>query len=192
MPLLSHLAPPAIPAITMQTALQNGIIISDVPGPTGGIMLKSATGATLIVNDTGIYIQNGKGAIDHDDRADRDRQRRRADGDLDAADHSFTSARSRSVPTPEPVTTISSDPRVLVSGMPVATMADQYMVAGCAFTISGVPTPCLKVLWLTSATRVLVNGIPPITALSTGLTIAAGAPGGPPIIVQTQPRVSAL
>jgi hypothetical protein len=25
-------------------------------------MLKSATGATLIVNDTGIYIQNGKGA----------------------------------------------------------------------------------------------------------------------------------
>jgi len=25
-------------------------------------MLKSATGATLIVNDTGIYITNGKGA----------------------------------------------------------------------------------------------------------------------------------
>ena len=25
-------------------------------------MLKSTTGATLIVNDTGIYIQNGKGA----------------------------------------------------------------------------------------------------------------------------------
>ena len=28
-------------------------------------MLKSTTGATIIVNDTGIYIQNGKGAIDH-------------------------------------------------------------------------------------------------------------------------------
>jgi hypothetical protein len=25
-------------------------------------MLKSTTGATIIVNDTGIYIQNGKGA----------------------------------------------------------------------------------------------------------------------------------
>ena len=49
----------------MQTPLQNGLTISDLPGPTGGIMLKSATGATLIVNDTGIYIQNGKGAIDH-------------------------------------------------------------------------------------------------------------------------------
>ncbi len=46
----------------MQTPLQNGITINDVPGPTGGIMIKSATGATLIVNDTGIYIQNGKGA----------------------------------------------------------------------------------------------------------------------------------
>ncbi|TYB39677.1 baseplate assembly protein [Micromonospora sp. AP08] len=53
---------PVSPSIVMQTAGQNAIAISDVPGPTGGIMLKSATGATLIVNDTGIYIQNGKGA----------------------------------------------------------------------------------------------------------------------------------
>ena len=43
-------------------ALQNRIVISDLPGPTGGIMLKSTTGAIIIVNDTGIYIQNGKGA----------------------------------------------------------------------------------------------------------------------------------
>jgi hypothetical protein len=38
------------------------VIISDLPGPTGGIMLKSTTGAMLIVNDTGIYLSNGKGA----------------------------------------------------------------------------------------------------------------------------------
>jgi len=61
-PVLSHLAPPLVPAITLQTTLQNGLIISDVPGPTGGIILKSTTGASIIVNDTGIYIQNGKGA----------------------------------------------------------------------------------------------------------------------------------
>ncbi len=61
-PALSKIAPPAVPAITLQTTLQNGLIVSDLPGPTGGIMLRSATGATLIVNDTGIYIQNGKGA----------------------------------------------------------------------------------------------------------------------------------
>ena len=48
--------------MVFQTAAQNSLVISDVPGPTGGIMLKSPTGATLIVNDTGIYIQNGKGA----------------------------------------------------------------------------------------------------------------------------------
>jgi hypothetical protein len=46
----------------MQTTLQNTMVISDLPGPTGGIMLKSTTGASIIVNDTGIYIQNGKGA----------------------------------------------------------------------------------------------------------------------------------
>lgn len=61
-PALAHSVPPALFGITLQTTLQNGIVISDVPGPTGGIMLKSTTGATIIVNDTGIYIQNGKGA----------------------------------------------------------------------------------------------------------------------------------
>ena len=61
-PALALLTPPAVPCIAFQTPLQNGISINDVPGPTGGIMIKSATGATLIVNDTGIYIQNGKGA----------------------------------------------------------------------------------------------------------------------------------
>ncbi len=53
---------PASPNIVLQTTAQNAIVISDLPGPTGGIMLKSTTGATIIVNDTGIYIQNGKGA----------------------------------------------------------------------------------------------------------------------------------
>jgi uncharacterized protein involved in type VI secretion and phage assembly len=61
-PALARLVPPALFGITLQTTLQNGIVISDVPGPTGGIMLKSTSGATIIVNDTGIYIQNGKGA----------------------------------------------------------------------------------------------------------------------------------
>lgn len=61
-PALSQVAPPGISALTIQTTLQNGILVSDVLGPTGGIMLKSPLGASIIVNDTGIYIQNGKGA----------------------------------------------------------------------------------------------------------------------------------
>jgi hypothetical protein len=39
-------------------------MISDMPPSpaTGGIILKSTTGAMIVVNDSGIYIQNGKGA----------------------------------------------------------------------------------------------------------------------------------
>jgi uncharacterized protein involved in type VI secretion and phage assembly len=61
-PVLGLAGNPASPNIVLQTGLQNTVVVSDLPGPTGGIMLKSTTGATLIVNDTGIYIQNGKGA----------------------------------------------------------------------------------------------------------------------------------
>jgi uncharacterized protein involved in type VI secretion and phage assembly len=62
LPALALAGVPGDPNIVLQTTLQNTIMISDLPGPTGGIMLKSTTGATIIVNDTGIYIQNGKGA----------------------------------------------------------------------------------------------------------------------------------
>jgi uncharacterized protein involved in type VI secretion and phage assembly len=61
-PALALAGIPASPNILFQTGGQNTLVISDLPGPTGGIMLKSATGASIIVNDTGIYIQNGKGA----------------------------------------------------------------------------------------------------------------------------------
>jgi uncharacterized protein involved in type VI secretion and phage assembly len=61
-PVLGLAGNPASPNICLQSTLQNTLVISDLPGPTGGIMLKSTTGAALIVNDTGIYIQNGKGA----------------------------------------------------------------------------------------------------------------------------------
>jgi hypothetical protein len=61
-------APPAIPPgqnIVIQTTGQNMIMVSDAPPTpaTGGIVLKSATGAMIVVNDGGIYITNGKGAM---------------------------------------------------------------------------------------------------------------------------------
>ncbi len=61
-PALALAGVPGNPNIVLQTSGQNSIVISDLPGPTGGVMLKSTTGASIIVNDTGIYIQNGKGA----------------------------------------------------------------------------------------------------------------------------------
>jgi hypothetical protein len=61
------LAPPPIPPgqnILIQSTGQNMFLISDsAPTPaTGGIILKSTTGAMIVVNDSGIYISNGKGA----------------------------------------------------------------------------------------------------------------------------------
>jgi hypothetical protein len=39
-------------------------MISDVPGPTGGFLLKTATGAFISMNDaTGITISDGKGGM---------------------------------------------------------------------------------------------------------------------------------
>jgi len=61
------LVPPPIPPgqnVCIQTTLQNMMMVSDAPPTplTGGIVLKSTSGAMIVVNDTGIYIQNGKGA----------------------------------------------------------------------------------------------------------------------------------
>ncbi len=61
-PALARLVPPAVPGVTVQTPLMNGIVVSDVPGPTGGIQLMTSTGAMISVTDVGIRISNGKGA----------------------------------------------------------------------------------------------------------------------------------
>jgi uncharacterized protein involved in type VI secretion and phage assembly len=61
-PALAQLTPPGLASFVMQTTLMNALMISDAPGPTGGILLKSASGASITINETGIIIQNGQGA----------------------------------------------------------------------------------------------------------------------------------
>lgn len=61
------IAPPAIPPggnVVLQTPLENKIILSDsTPTPaTGGIVLMDSSGAMLVINETGIYLDNGQGA----------------------------------------------------------------------------------------------------------------------------------
>lgn len=53
------------PNICIQSLLQHSLMISDLPPSpmTGGIILRSATGAMVVVNDLGIFISNGKGAM---------------------------------------------------------------------------------------------------------------------------------
>ena len=89
-------------------------------------------------------------------------------------------------------TTISSNSRVTVSGMPVATMADTTTIAGCPFVIPPptTPQPCLTIRWLTPATRVLVNGQPALLQTSTALCLSGTQiPQGSPIVTgQTRVR----
>jgi hypothetical protein len=62
-PPLAKVAPPGVEASVLQTTLQNAISVIDVPGPTGGIMLRAASGAMILVNDVGITLQDGKGGV---------------------------------------------------------------------------------------------------------------------------------
>jgi hypothetical protein len=89
------------------------------------------------------------------------------------------------------VNTTPGNSRVLVGGQPAATLADNFLVAGCTFTVPGPkPQPCVKVQWLAPATRVLVGGQPVILRTSTGLCQSAEQiPGGPPSVVNTQTKV---
>lgn len=62
-PALATAGTPGLSTFVIQTQSQNTFMISDMPGPTGGFLLKSTTGATIQINDVGITIQNGKGAV---------------------------------------------------------------------------------------------------------------------------------
>ena len=61
-PVLALAGLPVSPSIVLQTAGQNTLMISDAPGPAGGILLKTLTGALISINDLGITLSNGKGA----------------------------------------------------------------------------------------------------------------------------------
>jgi uncharacterized protein involved in type VI secretion and phage assembly len=61
-PVLARMVPPGVSGITLQTQAKNGIVISDLPGPTGGVLIQTTSGAMISVSDVGITISNGKGA----------------------------------------------------------------------------------------------------------------------------------
>ena len=60
---MARAVPPGVSQLTYQTRLLNSITISDTPGPTGGILIKTTTGAMISVSDVGITLSNGKGAV---------------------------------------------------------------------------------------------------------------------------------
>ena len=94
-----------------------------------------------------------------------------------------------------PATIAPSQPRVLVSGQPIANISAATMVAGCAFTVPGPkPQPCVLVKWLMPSARFLVNGQPaaltPAPGPAPGLCQSAEQiPQGAPIVGAVQVRV---
>jgi uncharacterized protein involved in type VI secretion and phage assembly len=61
-PAVALAAVPGVPHFVLQTAGQNTLAVSDMPGPVGGILIKGRTGAFISVSELGITISNGQGA----------------------------------------------------------------------------------------------------------------------------------
>jgi len=61
-PALAQATAPGLQVVCINTLAQNTLLLSDMPGPTGGFMVKLTTGAFISVSDAGIFINNGKGA----------------------------------------------------------------------------------------------------------------------------------
>ncbi|MGH8256697.1 MAG: hypothetical protein ACRET0_10845 [Steroidobacteraceae bacterium] len=72
-------------------------------------------------------------------------------------------------------------PVVTVSGMPVATIAAPYTVAGCAFAPPAGNGPCVTGQWVTGAVRVLSQGQP--LAIMSGASVCV--PTGTPLVPVT-------
>lgn len=54
--------PAAVDHVVLQTPGPTLLLLSDMPGPTGGIVLSTSNGAKITINDLGITIDNGKNA----------------------------------------------------------------------------------------------------------------------------------
>ena len=100
---------------------------------------------------------------------------------------------SASCPHGAPLQIIAASPRVTASGMSVAVLTDQGVVAGCPFTLpNGTPHPCTTTKWIVASTRVTANGQPVLINPLTAICLAATqVPQGPPIITGSQTRVVA-
>lgn len=82
------------------------------------------------------------------------------------------------------------EPRVLVSGQPVVSLAAPYVVAGCALPPPAAGNgPCVTAQFTTSATRVLAQSGPVLLMDSQAVCV----PSGTPLIISvTQTRVTGM
>lgn len=80
-----------------------------------------------------------------------------------------------------------------LAGAPVLRVSDTCTIAGCAFNVSGVPSPCVSVQWVQGAARVNAGGDSVLNESSVGMCLAATqAPQGTVIIAATQAAVQGM
>lgn len=76
---------------------------------------------------------------------------------------------------------------------PVLRASDTFLVAGCPFSIAGVPNPCVSVRWASTATRVKHSGELTLNEQSVGLCVSGTqAAQGTALICATQTKDSGL
>ena len=85
-------------------------------------------------------------------------------------------------------TPVVTNPRVLVSGQPISTLASPYAVAGCTLP-SSAGGPCVTAQWVTAATRVTAGGQPVLLQDSQAVCAPTGAPL---LVLVTQLRGSGM
>ena len=84
-----------------------------------------------------------------------------------------------------------SNTRVKAGGQAVLVLSDVTSVSGCPFFAGNKAQPCVQVKWTSAATRILINGQPPLLSTGSGLCQSIEQiPQGPPSIVMTQVRVN--
>ena len=81
------------------------------------------------------------------------------------------------------------NPRVLVGGQPVVTMAAPYTITGCTFTTAAGPMPCFTAQWVVGATRVFAGGQPVLLQDSQAVCVPTGTPLA---VMVTQVRVRGI
>lgn len=67
-------------------------------------------------------------------------------------------------------------PLVMVSGMPIATIAAPYAIAGCTFVPPAGNGPCVTGQWVVGATMVLSQGQPVAILSGASICVPTGTP----------------
>lgn len=76
-------------------------------------------------------------------------------------------------------------PRVLASGMPIATIAAPYVIAGCAFVPPAGNGPCVTAQWVMGAVQVTSEGQPVVIMSGVSICTPTGTPLLP-VVAQTR------